>query len=431
MIMIPHSWPSHRCSSQARQTSGTPQAPSTGHDPHHPQAGRPGIGGHHSDVGSIPRPYIGGEDVNGVPIGRRNLFSDRRRAVLGIAGVGVALLLVLLLGAIVDGAMRQVTRYIDTAPADVFVAQRGVTNMHMASSAVPLADVGQIRALPGVTWADPILYLPDALATPTGRQIAYAVGYVPGGRGGPASLVQGRPPGAGQVVIDQRAAGNLGLKLGDPVRLLGRDWRISGLTTGLTNLASAVAFVRFSDLAGARGLTGIASYVLVGGQGDPALLARRIEAATGLSALGKAEFSAQERALVRDMSAQLLQIMNLAGYLIGLAVIGLTLYAATLSRLREVGVMKALGARPWQLAQVVVSQALWTVGAAVAVAVVLALALAAVLGRIGGNVPVVLGLGPVAQVAAGAMVLAGLGAVAPLIKVWRVDPATVFRRWRY
>jgi hypothetical protein len=28
------------------------QAPSTGHDPHHPQAGRPGIGGHHSGVSS-------------------------------------------------------------------------------------------------------------------------------------------------------------------------------------------------------------------------------------------------------------------------------------------------------------------------------------------------------------------------------------------
>ena len=366
--------------------------------------------------------------MNGVPIGRRNLFSDRRRAVLGIAGVGVALLLVLLLGAIVDGAMRQVTRYIDTSPANVFVAQRGVTNMHMASSAVPLADVGQIRALPDVTWADPILYLPDALATPAGRQIAYVVGYVPGGRGGPASLVQGRPPGPGQVVIDQRAAGNLGLNLGDPVRLLGRDWRISGLTAGLTNLANTVAFARFSDVAAARGVTAMASYVLVGARGDPVPLAQRIEAGTGLSALAKAQFSAQERALVRDMSAELLQIMNLAGYLIGLAIIGLTLYAATLSRIREVGVMKALGARPWRLAQVVVSQALWTVGAAVAVAVAAALALAAVMGRTGGNVPVVLGLGPVARVAAGAVVLAGLGAVAPLVKVWRVDPATVFRR---
>src|SRR6266536_2167219 len=228
MIMIPHSWPSHRCSSQARQTSGTPQAPSTGHDPHHPQAGRPGIGGHHSDVGSIPRPYIGGEDVNGVPIGRRNLFSDRRRAVLGIAGVGVALLLVLLLGAIVDGAMRQVTRYIDTAPADVFVAQRGVTNMHMASSAVPLADVGQIRALPGVTWADPILYLPDALATPRGRQVAYVVGYVPGQPGGPASLMQGRAPGPAEVVIDHRAAGSLGLKVGIP----SGSWPVPGGSRG-------------------------------------------------------------------------------------------------------------------------------------------------------------------------------------------------------
>lgn len=366
--------------------------------------------------------------MSGVPIGRKNLFSDPRRAVLGISGAAVALLLVLLLGAIVDGAMREVTRYIDTSAADVFVAQRGVTNMHMASSAVPLADLGRIRAQPGVAWADPILYLPDALATPTGRQVAYVVGYLPGGRGGPARLLQGRAPGPGQVVVDQRAAGGLGLRLGDTVRLLGRTWRISGLTAGLTNLTNTVAFVRFGDLAAARGLTGIASYVLAGTRGDPGLAAQRIQAATGLSVLPKAAFSAQERGLVQDMSAELLQIMNLAGYLIGLAVIGLTLYAATLSRLREIGVIKALGARPSRLVGVVLSQALWTVGAAMAAAVALALALAAVLAGTGGNVPVALGLGAVAKVAAGALVLAGLGAVAPLIKVLRVDPATVFRR---
>ena len=365
--------------------------------------------------------------MSGVPIGRRNLFSDRRRAVLGITGVGVALLLVLMLAAIVNGAMRQVTRYIDTSPADVFVAQRGVTNMHMASSAVPLADLARIRTLTGVAWADPILYLPDALATPSGRQVAYVVGYLPGQQGGPVGLVQGRPPGPGQVVLDQRAAGNLGLKIGDSVRLLARTWRISGLTTELTNLANTVAFIRFPDLAAARNLTGITSYILAGTRSDPAALAHQIAAATGLSALTRAQFSAQERALVQDMSAQLLQIMNLAGYLIGLAVIALTLYAATLSRLREAGVLKALGATPARLATVVVSQALWTVGAAMAVALGLTFGLAAVLGRTGGNLSVVLEPGSVIRVAAGAIILAGLGAVAPLIKVWRVDPMTVFR----
>ena len=127
------------------------------------------------------------------------------------------------------------------------------------------------------------------------------------------------------------------------------------------------------------------------------------------------------------MSAQLLQIMNLTGYLIGLAVIALTLYAATLSRLRETGVMKALGARPVRLANMVVSQALWTVGAAMAVALGLTFALAVVLGRTAGGVPVVLDPGSVIQVAAGAIILAALGALAPLIRVWRVDPMTVFR----
>ncbi len=188
-----------------------------------------------------------------------------------------------------------------------------------------------------------------------------------------------------------------------------------------------MAFVRFTDLAVARNLTGITSYILAGARGDPARLANRIAAATGLSALTRAQFSAQERALVQDMSARLLQIMNLAGYLIGLAVIALTLYAATLSRLREAGVMKALGARPVQLANLVVSQALWTVGAAMAAALGLTFALAVVLGRATGNVSVVLDPGSVIRVAAGAIILATLGALALLVRVWRVDPMTVFR----
>ncbi len=89
--------------------------------------------------------------------------------------------------------------------------------------------------------------------------------------------------------------------------------------------------------------------------------------------------------------------------------------------------MKALGATPARLAGVVVSQALWTVAAALAAALALTFALAAVLARAGANVPVVPEPGPVIAVAAGAVILAAPGALAPLIRVWRVDPMTVFR----
>lgn len=367
-------------------------------------------------------------EVTGVPVGRRSLFAERRRAVLAIAGVAVAFLMVVLLDGIVNGATRELTHYIDTSPASVFVAQRGVTNMHMATSAIPLSDVERIREIPGVGWAAPILYAPDALATADGQQLAYVIGFVPGGRGGPVSLTAGREPGPGQIVIDDRAASNLGLALGDPVTILGRPWRISGLTSGLTNLANTVAFVRFGEFATAMGVRGTASYVLVGGRISPDVLAERIRATTGLSALSRERFSAEELALARDMSAQLLQIMTLAAFLIALAVIALALSTSTLSRLREAGVMKALGARPRRLAYVVLSQALWTVGAALGLALVLAIALSWALGRTTGNVSVALQASAVVRVAVTGTLLAAVGAVAPLIKVWRVDPASVFRR---
>lgn len=365
--------------------------------------------------------------MRGVPVGRRNLFVERRRAVLGIAGVAVTFLMILVLDGIVNGATRELTRYIDTSPASVFVAQRGVTNMHMASSSVPLADVGRIRALPGVTWADPILYAPDALSTAGAEQLTYVIGYVPGGRGGAVSLAAGRGPEPGEIVVDERAARNLGLAVGRPVRILGRTWRVSGLTSGLTNLANTVAFVRFDDFAAARSLRDTASYILVGAAASPDAVARRIEATTGLTALPRSLFSAQELALAKDMSAQLLQIMTLAAFLIGMAVIGLTLYTATLSRLREVGVMKALGARPLRLADVVLAQAAWTIGTAMALALVLALVLAWALGRSAGNITIAFEGSAVVRMAIGGAILGALGAVAPLIKVWRVDPVTVFR----
>lgn len=363
-----------------------------------------------------------------VAMGRKNLFSEPRRAALGIVGAAVALLMVLAIEGIYAGAVRQLTRYIDTSPAAIFVAQRGVRNMHMASSSLPLSQVDRIRGLPGVDWVDPILYAPADLATIRGEQLSYVIGYEPGRPGGPASLSEGAAPGVGQIVLDERAAANLSLRVGDRVRALGKVWAISGLTTGLTNIANTVSFIRFDELAAARGTEGRASYLLVGTKGQPDALASMIERATGLTALSRQRFSAEEADLAKDMMARVIQVMTLSALLIGLAVVGLTLFVSTLSRLREFGVMRALGSKRARLAAVVLSQAAWTVGLALVAAVALALILGAVLDRTGGNVSLVLSSSAVARVAVGALVLGAIGALMPLFKVWRVDPATVFRR---
>lgn len=362
-----------------------------------------------------------------VPIARRSLFSERRRALLGVGGVVLALLIVLALDGIFAGAMRQVTRYIDTANADVFVSQRGVRNMHMSSSSIPLSTVGPVQQIEGVTSVSPVLYESSVLRVGEERQLSYFIGYQPEGAGGPTAITEGNPPGSGEIVIDSRTAAALGVDVGDDVAALGRDWQVAGLASGMTSITNTVSYVSFADFERARGLRATASFLLIRAD-DPDGVAARVEAATGLTALSKEQFSKGERQIVQDMSADLMRIMTIAAFLIGLAVIALVLYSATLARLREIGVMKALGSSNRATAGVVMSQAAWTVLPATALAVAATALLALVLRAWGSDVTIALELRSVLRTAIAALSLGAIGAIVPLARVARVDPATVFRR---
>lgn len=364
-----------------------------------------------------------------VPVGRRMLFTDRRRALLGVAGVAVALVMALTLDGIFAGTTRQVSRYIDTSPADIFVSQEGVRTIHMAISVVPVVVIDQIRELPGVAWAEPIIFSSDALRVPAGRRPSYVIGSEPGGRGGPQVLTEGRPPGAGEIVVDSSAATSLDIALGDEVEVLGRTWLVSGLTTGMTSIVNTSVYVTYADLATVLGSQNAASYILVGTEGDPEAVANSIEAAIpGVDAQTRPRFSAEERSVIRAMSTDLLSIMSLAALLVGLAVIGLVLYATVLSRLRDIGVMKALGLGRLGMSRLVLAQALWTVVTALALAVAVTFGIGAIVAALAPDIDVVVEVASLLRVAAGGVLVAAIGVIMPLIKVWRVDPATVFRR---
>jgi putative ABC transport system permease protein len=365
-----------------------------------------------------------------VPLARRNLFQDRRRVLLSTGGVAVALLLVLILGGIFAGAMRQLTGYIDDSGADLVVVQRGVTTMYMSASVLRPDIADRARETPGVAWAEPIRYTTGMVGSPLGQSASYVIGYDPAARhAGPSRLVTGRPPARGEAVLDRQAADQLALGLGDRVRILGQQFRLVGLSTGGTNIANTTVFIPTSDFARLRGPT--QSYVLVGaGQGvDLGVLRARLEGIPpGNTVLTRAQFADSERRLVADMSADVLQIISGIGFAIALAVIALTLFAVTLAKTREYGVIKALGARPGLLAAIVAAQAAWSVALALAAATVLALLLATVIGRINPALAIWIAPGSVLRTGLGALLVGMVGAVLPIRRVLRVDPAASFRR---
>jgi putative ABC transport system permease protein len=362
-----------------------------------------------------------------------NLVQNKTRLLLSIGGLGLALTLVLFFGAVWEGASGRLTAYIDNAGADVYVSQTGVRTMHMSSSALPASLTDQVAAVPGVEQAVPILYAEDMIQAGGRQYIAYVFGVPPGAPlGGPWRIVEGASEaGPGEAIIDHAIAAKAGVGVGDPVMVLGKEMRIAGLTSGTSSVVSSATFVRMEDFENVRGGGQVISFVLVKvkpGESATTVSSRIARDVGGVTVQTRAEFAAQERKLAADMGTDIISIINTAGYLTGLAVVVLTVYMATIARRREYGVLKAIGVRNRRLYEVVVLQAVMSIGLGLAAALAITLLLSAAIPRF--DELMVLSVSPeaVLRVAAISVVLAGVAALLPARQLAGLEPVTAMRR---
>ncbi|MBI3747625.1 MAG: ABC transporter permease [Chloroflexi bacterium] len=366
-------------------------------------------------------------------LARRSLTRNRVRFAVSVGGVALALSLTLALDAIYAGVANQLTTYVDRAGADVWVGQAGVRNLHMVASWLPASVVEGVRAVPGVADATPILYSTDTISAGNERAVAYVVGLpADATMGGPWDVVEGSARvGRGEIIVDQGFARTAGVSIGDTVTALGRQARIVGLSQGTASLVNSVAFVSFDDFQAMRGGAPVVSFVLV--KVAPAASSQAVAAAIGsevpgVTAQTRSDFSTQERRLVMDMSADVISIINAVGFVVGLAVVALTVYVATLARRREYGVLKALGARNGVLYRVVLAQSFLSVAAGFLVGLAFTGLLAFVVARAGLNLELSISAASLIKVGLFSAVIAGLASILPIRQVSSVDPAVVFRR---
>jgi putative ABC transport system permease protein len=167
---------------------------------------------------------------------------------------------------------------------------------------------------------------------------------------------------------------------------MGEEFEVAGLSEETSSLVNSVAFISIEDFAKLRANSGTFSFLLVKvAEGEsPQDIVTRIEAqVSDVTAQTTEDFAYQERKVVKDMSTDVITIMNLIGFLIGLAVMALTVYPATLARRSEYVVLKALGARNGHLYRAVLAQALISVAIGFAVGLAITFLLSAIVPRLG------------------------------------------------
>jgi len=363
-----------------------------------------------------------------VPVGRRNLLSDRRRVAVTLLGVGLAVALMLLIQGLWSGTLERITAYEDNVGAQLFVAERGTRSFQSDVSAVPPQVAEQIRRVPGVEAADPIAARGMILELHGTKMPVTLIGSQPGGLGGPWALDAGRAFAADdEVVIDAGLAAEHGYRLGVRFRLLGLSLEVVGLAPDSRAFGNG-GFVFVSRATAGRllGAPDATSFVLVR-TSSPDPVAREIRRRTELEALTAEEIARGDRELYDDTMGSVIRVMLAIAFAAGTLIVALSVYSSVVDRIREYGIVKALGASRGRLLGIVLAQTL-------------ALALA---GGIAG-----LGLFLVARAAVGAWLpqfhvalpgsvliaafvavasMAVVAAVLPARRLGRLDPASVYR----
>ena len=362
----------------------------------------------------------------------RNLFQNKVRLVISVGGVVLSLLLILALDAVFAGVERQITAYIEHSGADVWVSQKDVLNMHMASSSLPDSVTRKVKNVPGVASVTPIMYLTNNVIVSEERNLAYIIGLPEKAiLGGPWNISAGyNLPGKSQTIIDRNIAEKSGIGLGDKVEILGEEFEVIGLSEGTASLVNSVVFISMDDFTDLRGSYGTVSFLLVKvreGESPEVVAARIQDQVRDITAQGARAFAGQERKVVKDMSTDVITIMNLIGFLIGLAVMALTVYTSTLSRRREYGMLKALGARNRDLYVAVLAQAMFSVILGFFFGLLVTFMLKVAIPFLGSNLILEISYISLVKVGSVSFVIAAVSAVIPIRQIAGLDPAMVFR----
>lgn len=362
-------------------------------------------------------------------LARRNLFRDRTRFVLSVLGVAVAIMLILLLAGYRAGIYRQASAYLDNTPGSLVVAERGIRDFLGTSSVLPPATADAVRKTPGVGRVIPVVSQFMIFERHGRKDGFFLVGYDATAGGGPWRLVEGREPAADdELVVDRTVARQHEIGIGDRLRLLDREATVVGLSDETSVWSGSIAFARITTLESLLRAPGLRSFLIVtpaAGVG-PEALRDRIDV-PGTEVLLKTDVVANDRRLLARVYDAPVGLMVGISFLVGVLVVGLVIYTATIERWREYGALKAIGARNRVLYRVVTAQALIAATGGAILGVGFAFAAATVLMTWRPQFRVDVEPAAIGVVLVGSLLMALLAALIPARAIARLEPAEVFR----
>ncbi|MFV2054812.1 MAG: ABC transporter permease [Thiohalomonadales bacterium] len=285
----------------------------------------------------------------------RQLIFEPYRTVLTSIAIASALAVILLLEGFQTGLLVQLKNVSLNRAADLIVTQKGVSNFVASRSLLPQISRENIESIEGVVVAHPFTMVPIIYEKSGYRKTpVFFMVYDTGG--GPTEIKQGNTvKNPRDIVIDESLAVLYDLNVGDAFIVANFAFRISGIAAQASALFTAFAFINYddmidfffdSDLVGDISNFPLLSYLLVELQPgvDKNEVAKAIrKAENDADVFTPEQISRNDVTLGETLFGPVMGVLIGAGYIIALLVVGMIMFAAVHGRLRNYGVLKALG----------------------------------------------------------------------------------------
>lgn len=369
----------------------------------------------------------------------RNLFHDRIRLAVTLVGILFSIVLVAIQLGMYLGSSRMITDMIERSNGELWITAFDAKSFEEGGILLTSRERHQALATPGVEAVIPLVVAFAEWRKPGGGSTRVVVVGTDAEDGGlaPWSLVNGtwqdiKSPDA--VSADDTYFRELGINgLGDTAQIGNGRVKVKALTHRIRSFTQS-PYV-FTPLQRARNLLGVdgdgASFFLVQLTPGTDVEAVRQEL---LKRLGGAEVLTKEEFRDRSLSQWLfrtgagLALIGgaLLGILVGTVIVAQTLYSSTKDHLNEFATLRALGSSSSYIYKVILAQA----GLSAVIGYVLGILISLGILYISRNTPLPLVMTPGLAVALLGLTLfmSGVSAISAIMKVTRIDPATVFSR---
>jgi len=364
-----------------------------------------------------------------VPIARRNLLADKVKLVVAVGGVTLAIVLIIVVNSLYQGVRRDMDAFIHNLPGDVWITQQGTTDLVFSNSHLPSNTEASIRDTDGVRQ----LYSLNGRLMAfehEGREVRTYVMALDF-RGG-SGEVQGKQfvPPYNQIILDNTFAKQAGLSEGEHLKYGDKTFTVADVR-GLGNvLVTQFAFITpdaFSELFKVVGAVNYYLVVLEDGADPASVMPKLTKQVPGSSVYTTEAFGDRSSENATGDFLPIIRVILAISFIVGLAVLSLVIYSATIERAREYAIMKVIGASPMGLYRIVVSQAIFIAVVGFGGGVGLAFLFNEVAGDLVPQFITYIRGKDIAMIFAVTLVMSIIASFMPINRVARVEPATVFR----